>query len=321
MGEELVVAAATRDAAADDEHLAIVISLLAMIAEEDKPTIGGSAQGRRKSNLRQRMKGYCMLYANYFVDDPLHGDAIFHRRFRMSDTHDDYLHMAESTAIDCMYRICRPIVAVFGKTYLRTPNAADTTRILAQNAERGFPRMFDSIGFMHRAWKNCPFAHHGSHNDINVMQCSNVFQKLVEGNAPPVQFEINDHQYDKGYYLVDGVYPRWSTFVKKISNHIPVGKKAWFAQMLEAAKKDVERAFSVLQVRFAIVRYPALTWSKEQMREVMTACVILHNMIMESEQEFLVFDIKPYEWMGPLADVDHNVPPAFAAFIVRRHEV
>jgi hypothetical protein len=57
------------------------------------------------------------------------------------------------------------------------------------------------------------------------------------------------------------------------------------------------------------------------MREVMTACVILHNMIMESEQEFLVFDIKPYEWMGPLADVDHNVPPAFAAFIVRRHEV
>jgi hypothetical protein len=48
MDEELAIAAATRDAAGDDEHLAIPISLLAMIVEEDKRTIGGSALGRRK---------------------------------------------------------------------------------------------------------------------------------------------------------------------------------------------------------------------------------------------------------------------------------
>jgi hypothetical protein len=44
------------------------------------------------------------------------------------DTLDDYLRMAESTTIDCMYIFCRAIVAVFGETYLLTPNAADQLR-------------------------------------------------------------------------------------------------------------------------------------------------------------------------------------------------
>jgi hypothetical protein len=44
-------------------------------------------------------------------------------------------------------------------------------------------------------------------------------------------------------------------------------------------------------------------------------------MITESEREFPVLDTEPYEQVGPLADVDQNVPPAFAAFLARRQEV
>jgi hypothetical protein len=49
------------------------------------------------------------------------------------DAHDDYICMAKSTAMECMYRFYKAVVAVFGPYYMRTPNDEDTARILAQN--------------------------------------------------------------------------------------------------------------------------------------------------------------------------------------------
>ena len=66
-----------------------------------------------------------------------------------ADSQDDYLRMSESTAIECMYRFCRAVVGKFGKDYLRGTNEAETARIMAQNAARGFPGMIESIDCMH----------------------------------------------------------------------------------------------------------------------------------------------------------------------------
>jgi hypothetical protein len=51
--------------------------------------------------------------------------------------------------------------------------------------------------------------------------------------------------------------------------------------MQEAYRKDVERAFGVLQARFNIIRTATRMWNTEQLDDIMYACVILHNMIVK----------------------------------------
>jgi hypothetical protein len=63
----------------------------------------------------------------------------------------------------------------------------------------------------------------GSCNDINVLQRSPLFAKLANGEAPPMEFQANNHTYKIDYYLADGIYPRWTTFMKPIV--APTGKK------------------------------------------------------------------------------------------------
>jgi hypothetical protein len=68
----------------DEEHLMMLSCLMALYAHDAKPHRGGSVPGRRKSKPRQRLEDYCILYADYFTNDPLHGEVVFRCRFQMS---------------------------------------------------------------------------------------------------------------------------------------------------------------------------------------------------------------------------------------------
>ncbi|XP_057811846.1 uncharacterized protein LOC131026090 [Salvia miltiorrhiza] len=206
------------------------------------------------------------------------------------DSLDEYMRMGESTALECLHEFCRSMIAVCGDRYLRTPNAANTERLLQMHEERhGFPGMLRSLDCMHWEWRNCPVAYKGyytrgnhgvstivleaaasvdlwiSHaffgvaggsNDINVLHGSSLFNQFLQGNAPPVQFTVNGRMYNKGYYLTDGIYSTCASFIKSYpAPGDPVRRK--FAQRQEAARKDVERAFGVLQARWTVVRNPA----------------------------------------------------------------
>ncbi|XP_073051193.1 uncharacterized protein [Primulina eburnea] len=234
------------------------------------------------------------LFNDYFSENPRFHEGLFRRRFRMSrnlflciidavknhdsyfiqqsdglgrlglstnqkttaairllaydlpaDATDEYIKIGESTAIKCLQHFCRAVVEVFANQYLRSPNANDVARLLHIGKQRGF---------------------------------------LAQGIAPPAHYTICGKEYHTGYYLADGIYPKWATIVQTIRD--PLGtKKKYFAMKKESCRKDVEHAFGVLQSRFAIVAAPARSWRKNDLYYIMKACIIMHNMIIEDERD------------------------------------
>ncbi|XP_030974670.1 uncharacterized protein LOC115994609 [Quercus lobata] len=243
---------------------------------------------------RDRLAGHKRLYLDYFADTLVYPPNLFRRRFRMSrslfhriqskvetyesyfiqkrdnaqkwglsslqkitaalrmlaygvtaDFMDEYVRIGESTAMKSLKKFVKAVVDIFFKEYLRSPNNEDIARLLAIGERRGFPG---------------------------------------QGCAPAVNYSINGHEYTMEYYLADGIYPKWSTFVKTIPS--PRGQKnQFFAKAQEAYRKDVERAFGVLQARFVIVRGLARFFHSKALQDIMKACVILHNMIVEDERD------------------------------------
>ncbi|XP_022545844.2 uncharacterized protein LOC106355163 [Brassica napus] len=279
---------------------------------------------------RNREEGHTRLWNDYFSENPTFPPHLFRRRFRMNkdvfmrivdrlsenypffqqrrdavgrlglsplqkctaalrmlaygcaaDAVDEYLRFGESTALSCLTNFTEGVINLFGEEYMRRPTPEDLQRLLDIGEIRGFPGMIGSI--------DCTL------NDINVLDRSPVFDDILQGRAPRVQYLVNGHQYGLPYYLTDGIYPRWSTFIQSISN--PQSPEAQlFAKVQESTRKDVERAFGVLQARFAIVKNPAILWDKTQIGMVMRTCIILHNMIVENERNgYSGCDISEFE--------------------------
>jgi hypothetical protein len=157
----------------------------------------------------------------------------------------------------------------------------------------------------------------GSHNDINVIQRSPVFDDLAHGRTVPIQFNVNNHEYTIGYYLVDKIYPEWATIVKTKSHPVNA-KDQTFATTQESARKDVERVFDVLRSKFRIIQNPYRLWSLHDMNTIMRACIILHNMILEDERHI---DINEFVELDDTPVTMDNDVPAIQEIMARYKEI
>ncbi|XP_048446456.1 uncharacterized protein LOC125480138 [Pyrus x bretschneideri] len=140
---------------------------------------------------------------------------------------------------------------VYKDEYLREPNQEYLNRLLHKAEDLRFPCMIGSLDCMHWDWENCPIGWQGdlcgrsrkpnvvleavasydtwiwhaffgvseSQNDITVLRRSPFFNRLMEGKAPQLNYYINGHQYNIGYYLADDIYP-------KVGNTCPSNSKS-----------------------------------------------------------------------------------------------
>jgi hypothetical protein len=109
---------------------------------------------------------------------------------------------------------------------------------------------------------------------------SPLFGNLLRGDDNNMRFKVNGNVYHRYYLLTDGIYPRCSCFVQPLRP--PQGeKKEHFSKMQAALRKDVERAFGVLQARWEIVKNPVRQWDLDTISNIMYCCIILHNMIVQ----------------------------------------
>ncbi|XP_057804527.1 uncharacterized protein LOC131019919 [Salvia miltiorrhiza] len=160
----------------------------------------------------------------------------------------------------------------------------------------------------------------GSNNDINVLERSHLFSDLARGITPPANYVIQGKEYSVGYYLADGIYPKWSTLVQTI--HEPrTAKKKHFATRQESCRKDVERAFGVLQSRFAIVANPARFWQKKHLELIMKSCIIMHNMIIEDERDLSAPIQEMREVPTPDVETVPNEARQFQEFLARYRSI
>ncbi|KAJ9547806.1 hypothetical protein OSB04_020349 [Centaurea solstitialis] len=226
---------------------------------------------RGPNKERGREEGHDKLIADYFSNNPVeyfkqHWDARGVKGFSVlqkctsairqlaygsaSDASDEYLRMSETTSRDCLENFCKGIIYLYMRQYLRKPTASDIQRIYAMHEQvHGLPGMLGSIDY-----------------------------KALDSS-----FVVNGTHYNHGYYLADGIYPEWTTFVKAFRYPHDDERRIHFKERQESARKDIEWTFATLQSKWHMVKRPARVWTRTKLQEIMYTCIILHNMIREDE--------------------------------------
>ena len=119
--------------------------------------------------------------------------------------------------------------------------------------------VLEALADYHLWFWHASFGHAGSLNDLNILNLSPLLESLVDGSFTELEqssrlvpFEVAGNEFHRLFALVNGIYPPYSRFVK--GNQLPLTEpEKHFTAWQEAARKDIECAFGVLQSCFQVV--------------------------------------------------------------------
>lgn len=240
-----------------------------------------------------------------------------------SDLSEELFNVSETTARKCLVEFCTSVLNCFASLYLREPNISDLERIERQFARAGFPGCIGCLDCAGWSWKNCPvalqgimkgkdgeptlrmeaicdldlwvwsfqFGLPGAFNDLNILEVSNHFNRVLAGEFPQVEpsYTLSGEVFNWYYYLTDGIFPAWKIFIKSVQE-AGTARLTWYKARQEGARKCVERLFGVLFRRFKIMFIPSEIWSVAIMTSVAKAAIVMHNMIVESRRDSYLSD-------------------------------
>lgn len=227
----------------------------------------------------------------------------------------DYFQMSPSMARSCCQHFRKIIKRLYEGEYLRLPDKDDMKAIYDLHlSQHKVPGMFGSLDCMHTWWKNCPMAwqgaykgkekkptivleaacdynlwfwhasygHAGTNNDISIFNLSPLLENMLNGvfhelESDITPFTINGEIFSRMFLLVDGIYPQYARFVKAIEEPVLADEKK-FTKWQESVRKDIERAFGVLQARWQVLARPIHTIVLDDIATTVACCMILHNM-------------------------------------------
>ncbi|RWR86315.1 putative nuclease HARBI1 [Cinnamomum micranthum f. kanehirae] len=222
-------------------------------SKEELQMLCRAALEEERENLRRRTRVHCgsiqghhRLYNDYFSENSVYTPSQFRRKFRMRkpiflrivnavEAHDPYFQQKRNCDGNLgLSALQKVTAAVMMLAYGVAVDAVDDyVRIAESTSIKSLKKFVQTIIDVF------------CNEYLRTPNNTDICRLLSEGRAPSANYSINGHEYTTSYYLADGIYPSWATFVKTIP--CPNGPKATnFAAAQESARKDVERAFGVL---------------------------------------------------------------------------
>jgi len=235
----------------------------------------------------------------------------------------DYFQMGETAERACVKKFCHSLAhdKELRDKYLRKPTKADVRGISQMHQDQfGYPGKMGCLDCMHLYWRTCPtawqwqfkngkedhssiileavadynawfwhsfFGSPGTNNDINTWDQSPLLRSMLDGTMDELDFEftIGKETFSKLWFMVDGIYPELSQFVKTVAVPLNNNFQTNYAKWQEGARKMIERAFGILQRKFQFLCRPVEIFYREDIADIVDACLILHNMMVEVRME------------------------------------
>jgi hypothetical protein len=109
---------------------------------------------------------------------------------------------------------------------------------------------------------------------------------MQDGTHAEIDFDfyVNGELFLMLYYLVNGIYPSLARFLASIPDpHTKIHR--YFAGEQESYRKDIERAFGVLKIKFLSINHPILLHHRDDIYYLVLACVAMHNMMVQERMD------------------------------------